>query len=251
MIDLVSKKSKNITELTPKLLVETNEFLKIDSAINNFNPSMLNGKEYTIAKNKIISEPVFYNDIIYTIDIKGNVSAFSNNTKTIIWSYNIGNKSDDHYVGGGILYHNEKLYVTHGSRFLVILDSKSGHEIIRKELPNIIRTKPVLIDSHNIVIQTVSNQILAVNIDKLDFIWQHEGMPETLLSSYHADPIVYNGHILANYSSGQIIALDCKGQVVWGIDTADSTQEIGLPNFETTAMLCKPIIHDRSLYIFS
>lgn len=247
--DLVSKKSKTITELTPKLLVETHEPLKIDSTVNIFNPQMLNGKGYTIAKNKIVSEPVFFNDIIYTIDIKGNVTAFSNNTKSIIWSYNIGNKSDDHYIGGGILYHNKKLYVTHGSRFLVVLDSASGHEITRKELPDIIRTKPVLIDDQNIVIQTVSNQILAINIDKLNFTWQHEGMPETLLSSYHVDPIVYNNHILANYSSGQIIALDSKGQVVWGVDTSDNQQEIGLPNFETASILCKPIVHDHHMYL--
>ncbi|XVN42055.1 MAG: PQQ-binding-like beta-propeller repeat protein [Candidatus Rickettsia vulgarisii] len=249
--DLVSKKSKTITELTPKLLAETNEPLKIDSAINSFSPQMLNGKEYTIAKNKIISEPVFYNDIIYTIDIKGNVTAFSNNTKSIVWSYNISNKSDDHYIGGGVLHHNEKLYVTHGSRFLVILDSRSGHEITRKELPDIIRTKPVLIDNNTIVIQTVSNQILAINIEKLDFIWQHEGMPETLLSSYHSDPIVYNNYILVNYSSGQIIALDRKGQIVWGTDTSDNQQEIGLPNFETSAMLCKPLVHDHHIYLAS
>ncbi len=246
---LGAKKIKNIVELTPKLSVESNEVIQIDSGIIIFNPEIFPNKEYAIARHKIIAEPVFNKNIIYTIDSKGNVSAFSEKTKSIIWSYNISINKDDNYIGGGILYHDDKLYVTYGSRYLVILDSNSGHEIIRKELPDIIRIGPVLINNHAILVQTVGNQLLAVNIDNLNFIWQHEGMIETLSSTYHASPIIHNDHVIVNYSSGQISALNANdGETLW-TDDLSTQQEIGLPNFEATSLLCKPVINNSDIYI--
>ncbi len=248
---LGAKKIKNIVELTPRLSVESNETIQIDSAvkINIFSPEQLQNKEYTVAKYKIISEPVFNKAVAYTIDTKGNISAFSMKDKSIMWSYNISTNKSDYYVGGGILCHNDKLYVTYGSRFLVVLDSRSGHEIIRKELPDITRVKPVLINNYTIVVQTVTNQILAINIDNLNFVWQHEGVVETLSSSYHVSPIVQNNHIIVNYNSGQILALEAaSGQVLWTNDLS-SHQEIGLPNFEAASILCKPIVNNSHIYI--
>ncbi|KAJ6644892.1 hypothetical protein Bhyg_00087, partial [Pseudolycoriella hygida] len=224
------QKTKNITELTTKLVVENNEIITVDSNIGTFTPKMFKAKEYGISKHKIIAEPIIYNDTIYAIDKKGNVNAFSITSKSIIWTYNISVNKNDHYVGGGILYHNGKLYITYGSRFLVVLDSISGHEIIRKELSDIVRISPVLIDNHNIV---------------------HEGIAEILLSSYHVAPIVRNGHIIVNYSSEQIAALNFKGEVVWVQDIPSNQSEIGLPNFETSSILCKPIIDNSYLYIAS
>ncbi len=246
---LGSQKAKNITELTSKLSVESNEVILVDSGINNFTPAMLNAKGHTIARHKVIANPVFHNNIIYTIDSRGNVSAFSTTSNSIIWSYNISTNKNDHYVGGGILYHNGKLYVTYGSRFLVILESNSGHEIIRKELPDILRVEPILVDNHNILLQTISNQILVINIDSLNFVWQHEGMFETLTSSYHVAPIVQNGRIIVNYNSGQIVALNFKGETLWSHDISINQQDMGLPNFETTSILCKPIVSQLNLYI--
>ncbi|WP_341764141.1 PQQ-binding-like beta-propeller repeat protein [Candidatus Tisiphia endosymbiont of Beris chalybata] len=246
---LGSHKIKNITELTPKLVLENDELIKVDPVINDFTPKMLQGKEYAIAKYKIIAEPVLAHDILYIIDKRGNVSAFSNKSKSTIWSYNISINKNDHYVGGGILHHNGKLYVTYGSRFLVILDSASGHEIIRKELPDIVRITPILIDEHNILVQTISNQILAINIENLNFVWQHEGMFETLSSSYYVAPIVQGGYIIVNYNSGEMVTLNRQGTVLWTQDISLGKQEIGLPNFETSSILCKPVVHNSSLYI--
>ncbi len=249
---LGDKKTKNIVTLTPQLSVESNEIIQIDYAVktNISSPEILKNKQYTISRHKIISEPIFNKAIVYTIDTKGNISAFSIKNKSIIWSYNISTSTDkcNYYVGGGILYHNDRLYVTYGSRFLVVLNSKSGHEIIRKELPDVIRTKPVLIGDHTVVVQTITNQILAINIDNLNFIWQHEGVIRTLSSSCHVSPIVQNNRVIVNYSSGQIVALETSsGQVLWTNDL--SHQEIGSPNFEIDSISCTPVVNNSHIYI--
>ena len=249
---LGAKKMKNIAELTPKLSVESNEAIQIDpSTITSiFTPEALNkNKEYSFTTSTIIAEPVFNNNIIYTISKNGKVSAFSRQDNTILWSCNVSVDKSDNYFGGGILYYKNKLYVTYGARSMVILDSQTGHEIVRKELLDISRTTPVLINDHTILVQTISNQALAVNIDSLNFVWQHEGTAEILSSSYHTSPIAHNGYVIVNYSSGQIFALNADdGQVLWVHDLSNE-QEISLPNFEAASTLCKPIINKADMYL--
>lgn len=246
-----AKKNKNIVELTPKMLLETDEAILLESSNKPlmFDPEMFKNKEFNIAKHKIIAKPVFSKGVVYTIDANGTVSAFSIKNKTVLWSHNVSSNQGNQYIGGGILCSDGKIYVTYGSRFLVVLNSDSGNEIIRKEMPDIVRTAPVLVNNQVIVVQTISNQVFAIDINNLNLVWQHEGFFETLSSSYHVAPIVESGKVIVNYNSGQIFALDAKnGQVLWG-DDLSSKQDIGIPNYDTASILCEPVINYPYLYL--
>jgi len=99
------------------------------------------------------------------VDSQGHVSAFSLKDNKITWTTDIAKGSlDRNFNAGGILYSDEKLFVTNGSRNLVILDAQTGDEIIRKEFPDILRTKPVMADDRILLVQTISNQLIAYDI---------------------------------------------------------------------------------------
>lgn len=250
---LGAKKNKDIVELTPKLSLESDEAILLGS--NNKSlilpPEMFKNKQSNMAKHQIIAKPVFSKGVLYTIDEKGIVSAFSIKNKVVLWSRNISSNQSNHYIGGGILCNNGKLYVTYGSRFIVVLNSDSGNEVIRKEMPDIIRTPPILVNDKMMVVQTVSNQVFAVDLNNLALIWQHEGFVETLSSSYHVAPIVENEKVIINYNSGQIVALDVNnGQLLWSNDLSDQ-KNIGIPNYETASILCDPVINYPYLYLAS
>ena len=248
---LGAKRNKDIVELTPKLLVESDEATLLGSSDKStvFDSRMFQNKEFNIAKHKIIAKPVFNKGVVYTIDDKGIVSAFSIKNKVVLWSRNISSNQSNQYIGGGILCAGGKLYVTYGSRFLVVLNSDSGHEIIRKEMSDIIRTSPILVNNKMIVVQTLSNQVFAIDLNTLNPIWKHEGFVETLSSSYHVPPIGEAGKVIINYNSGQIVALDAKnGQLLWHNDLSDQ-KNIGIPNYETASILCEPIINYPYLYL--
>lgn len=247
-----AKKNKNIVELTPKLLLESNEAILLESSGKPviFDPKMFKNQEFSIASKKIIAKPVFNKGVIYVVDANGTVSAFSTKNKKILWSRNISsNQSNNSYLGGGILCHDGKVYVTYGSRFLVILNSDSGNEIIRKELPDIIRTNPVLINNRMIAIQTVSNQVFAIDINNLNIVWQHESLAETLSSSYHVAPIVVGEKVIVNYNSGQIFSLNANnGEVLWN-NNLSNPLDIGIPNYDNASVLCEPIVNYPYLYL--
>lgn len=249
---LGSKRVKNIIELTPSLSASSTEAIIIDRSTAPALSMEGKGKHisYTIAKGKIISPPAFAKNVIYSVDNKGSVSAFSRENKTMLWTQNIAYKAKNYnYTAGGISYNNEKLYITNGSKFLIVLASNNGHEIMRKEFPDIIKAKPVMLSNNIVLIQTVNNQLFAYDLAKSAIIWQHEGLFETLSSSYHISPIVYNGQVIVSYTSGQIFSLNATtGKDIWLLNL--STQpEISLPSFESVTLSCQPIIEGQDMYI--
>lgn len=245
------KRVKNIVELTPKLSLQSNESINLghNANIYAFNPNMLKNKQYSFTKNRTVTEPVFVNNIIYALDVRSNISAFSIEKNKIIWSYNLSRNTKDNYIGGGILHYNGKLYVTYGSRSLVVLDAKTGYEIIRKKLPDIIRTKPVMLNDNAILVQTISNQTIALNSETLKNIWEHEGFTEVLSASYFVTPIIHHDSVIVTYNSGQILALNIKnGEVKWGFEFANFDR-VAIPNFEEVSILCTPAYDGKNLFI--
>ncbi|AGJ02144.1 outer membrane protein assembly factor BamB family protein [Rickettsia prowazekii] len=249
---LGSKSVKNIVDLTPKLVIQTNEPIYLDSntKIYPFNVNMLKNKQYSPAKSKMIAEPVFIGDMIYTLDIRANISAFSIEKIKIIWSYNLSKHKKDNYIGGGILHHNGKLYITYGARLLIVLDAKSGYEIIRKELPDIIRIKPIALNDHTILVQTISNQTIALDSETLKTLWDHESIAEILSTSYSMIPIVQHDNVIVTYNTGQVLALNIKnGEVKWNFEFTNLNDHTAIPNFDTSSILCTPVHDSMNLYI--
>lgn len=247
-----SKKVKNIIELTPKLSEQSKEAIITTATMKDLGDyNISKSAAYNITRNKIIAEPAFAKGVAYFIDNKAGVYAFSKKTKKMLWSHNISTKDQSNYIGGGITFNEGKLYITNGSRFLVILDAESGHELFRKEFPDIIRTKPAILSKDVVIVQTVSNQIIAYDMVKSSTLWQHDGLFETIASSTYINPIIYNGHLIACYSSGQLVVLEVKtGQEKWTMNLSEG-QDVALASFETTTLSWRPIIDGDNIYIFS
>ncbi len=243
-----STKVKNLVDLTPKLEVEA-ATPPLFSTGKNTPFKEKKPHSYTISKKAIIAEPVVAKGIMYSIDQQGYVSAFSLKEKKLLWSKNIaGNEVDRYFYSGGILFSDNKLYVTYGSRNLVVLDAESGNELIRKEFPDIIRTKPVMADDKLLLVQTISNQVIAYNTKSSKLMWMHEGGIEIISSRNHIHPVLYNGYALVSYSSGEVVYLNASnGSELWRYSLS-SSEELGLPNFEPSVIITKPIISGNFAY---
>ncbi len=239
---------KNLIDFTPKLEVESPKSnLFYSGIVNPLNNDKL--KSYKSSRREIIASPAIAKKVVYNIDVKGNVTAFSLEEKKILWTKNIvDRKTDNKFSAGGILFSDGKLYITYNTRSLVVLNAANGYEVIRKKFPDILRSKPVMVDDELIIVQTVSNQILAYNIKNSKIMWIHEGGSEIISAKNHAHPVVHNGNVLASYSSGEVIYLRAKdGANLW-VYNIDDNQEIGLPNFAPEVIVTKPIFVDNYVY---
>lgn len=243
-----STKIKNLIDLTPKLEVESNKAPRITEGKED--PySLEKQKNYNIAKSGIISEPAIAKKVVYTVDRKGYVSAFGIKEKKILWTTDIASSSSERkFHDGGILFSNGKLYVTNGSRYLVVLDADNGREIIRKEFPDIVRTKPVMATKDLLLVQTISNQLISYNVESSKFIWMHEGGLETISAKNQVHPIVQGNNALVSYSSGEVVYLDVhSGAEKWRY-VLSSVGDSALPSFEPSAIVTLPIVSENFAY---
>lgn len=241
---------KNLIDLTPKLEVQSKEKLKFNTSQIKKNPfSDQKSKSYSLAKNTIIAKPAFAKGVMYSTDSKGFVSAYSLKEKKILWQTDIAKGVlDRNFNDGGVLYSNGKLYVTNSSRYLVVLDAKSGDEIIRKEYPDIVRNKPVMATDRLLLAQTVSNQLIAYDIKTSKFVWLHEGELETISTRSHVHPVVYDGNVIVSYSSGEIVYLDAQsGKEKWRYNLT-KISDIGIPSFDPSVIVTVPVISGEYAY---
>ena len=245
-----SGRVKNLIDLTPKLEVESKEKLKFASSQIKKNPfSGQKTKSYSLAKNTIIAKPAFAKGVMYSTDAKGFVSAYSLKKKKILWQTDIAKGVlDRNFNDGGVLYSDGKLYITNSSRYLVVLDAKSGDEVIRKEYPDIVRNKPVMATDRLLLAQTVSNQLIAYDIKTSKFVWLHEGELETISTRNHVHPVVYDGNVIVSYSSGEIVYLDAQsGKEKWRYNLT-MISDIGIPSFDPSVIVTVPIISGEYAY---
>jgi outer membrane protein assembly factor BamB len=241
---------KNLVDLTLKLEIEQEEKLRFNSSQTT--QDLLNNtkyQSYNFSKNSTISEPTIAKNILYTTDMKGFVSAYSLKEKKILWTTDIARDAIDRsFYDGGVLFSDGKLYITNSSRYLVILDANSGDEILRKEFPDIIRNKPVMANDRLLLVQTVSNQLIAYDIKMSKFAWVHEGGAEIISTRNHVHPAVYNGHAIVSYSSGEIIYIDAEsGKVKWSYNLV-KIDDIGIPSFDPLVIVTDPLIVEEYAY---
>ncbi len=243
-----STRVKNLIDLTPKLEMESNEKIILSDAKKNpFSNEKI--KSYKIARHSSIAQPAIAKKVIYSVDSQGYVSAFSLKENKIIWTTDIAKGSlDRNFNSGGILYSDEKLFVTNGSRNLVILDAKTGDELIRKEFPDILRVKPVMADDRILLVQTISNQLLAYDTKSSNLVWMHEGGIETISTRNNVAPVINNNYALISYSSGEVVYIDIKlGKEKWIYNLA-TAGEAGLPSFDPALIVTTPIISGNYAY---
>lgn len=240
---------KNLIDLTPGLEVNdtrSNAFIK-----TNENPIRFTGlSSYTISKESIASKPTIAKQIIYNTDSKGYVTAFSLTDRKKLWTAPTEqNKYSTTLHGGGILFNNDKLYITNGTRDLIVLNAASGIEIMRKEFPDILRTKPVITQGHILILQTVSNLLIAYDLNTSTIIWTDEGSIETISLKNYVTPVIHDNHVLVSYTSGDLAYVDIKtGKEKWSYQITKNAYSIGLPSLETSVLSTDPITHGGFAY---
>lgn len=245
-------KTTNVVDLTQKIKVEKAENIKLTSSHQDIHlvPNR-NIESYNISKANIISVPAIAKSIVYSIDQKGYVTAFSLKEKTILWSNKLDSSNPDNYNIGGILYSNDKLYVTNGSRELNIISAATGEKILSKLFPDIIQTKPLMLDDKTVLVQTISNQLIAFDTEKLEVVWANEGEMGIVSSRSHFSPFIANGYVITSYTSGELFCANPKnGEVKWVHSLSDQRADLDLfGSLSPTVINTKPVIKDDYIYI--
>lgn len=166
---------------------------------------------------RLVSGPVVANGVVYTIDIRAEVSAIDASSGRAIWRVQLKDPEERSKVafGGGVSYFGGRLYVTTGYGFVAALDATNGSELWRHAFKIPIRGGPTIANGRVYTI-TQDNQLFALDADTGDQLWDYVGIVENAGILGAASPAVSGDTVVAAFSSGELLALRTQnGQVAW------------------------------------
>jgi len=196
---------------------------------------------------QLLAQPIVVGETIFTMDSRSVVSAFSTTNGNRIWQVDLEDDDEDEgFFGGGITSDNGKIFVSTGFAKVFALDATSGEVLWIHRAPSPMRGAPVASDEQVYVV-TLDNQMLVLNADTGERLWNHVGVQETAGLLGSASPAVSRNTVVVPYSSGEVLALLAEdGRMVWSenlsavrrIDPlADIAQIRGLPVIDRDMVL--------------
>ncbi len=188
---------------------------------------------------QLLAQPIVVDDVVYTMDSRSTVSAFSATNGSRLWRTDVEDDDEDGiYFGGGIAADGGRIFVSTGFARIFALDAKSGELLWIHKAPGPMRGAPVASDGRVFVI-TLDNQLLVLNAETGERLWNHVGVQETAGLLGTASPAVSRNTVVVPYSSGEVLALLAEdGRQVWSENLsairrldplADIAQIRGLP----------------------
>ena len=198
----------------------------------------------------LISQPVVFNNRIYTLDTKAQVSAFDLKTGKEIWRRSVKPKREgDDVVPGGVAYSNGLLYVTSGYNEFFALDPATGKTSWRAKLGSPSRAAPTILNNRAYVV-TVDNKIIAFDAVNGTQLWDFQALSEAAGIVGAASPAAAAEVVIPAFSSGEIMALRVEnGSTVWSDDLSPTTSIGGLTALPDIQGL--PVIDDNMVFAIS
>ncbi|MDJ0684774.1 MAG: PQQ-binding-like beta-propeller repeat protein [Alphaproteobacteria bacterium] len=166
--------------------------------------------------NRILNTPIVANGKVVTKDSEFIVRAFDAETGGLIWEFDPGvPEEDEDAFGGGVAYHDGRIFLSTGYAQLIAVDAKDGVELWRAALPGPMRAAPTAADMAVLAI-TIDNQTSAFNPVTGERLWVHSGFAETAGLLGGASPAIDGPLAIVPYSSGEVFGLRLgTGRPVW------------------------------------
>ena len=172
-------------------------------------------------RDMLISEPVVFENTIFTVDANAKVSAFRLENGDLLWEAKVlshkDKKSKSSLKASGLAANAGKLFVTTGNGEVVALNVKDGKEFWRYDAQTPIRIAPTA-SSGKVFVQTIDNKLIAINAANGQEVWNYEVMQEDTTLLGGASPAFDNNQdiLIAAFSSGELQAIKAStGSPLW------------------------------------
>lgn len=166
-------------------------------------------------------EPVFVDDMIYVIDIDGELNAIDLQKGKSLWSVDLDEK-----VSAGLGVDSSQLYYTSFQGELIAISRVDGKEVWREKLTSEAVASPVT-DANTVYVQTIDGKVSAYSSSNGLKKWRYDSVGPVLSIRGTAKPLVYRGNLVATFANGEMASVDTtSGFLRWKSD-------IGVPQGRT------------------
>ena len=161
--------------------------------------------------------PVTGGGRVYAVGTDGAISAFDKNTGAVVWrsSAQIADDLRPSAFGGGVSFDSGRLYATNGGGEVKALDAATGAEIWKAKPAGPLRGSPTIAFGQ-IFVMTQDNQIISLNAQNGELVWDESGSSAQSGVFGVAAPAAGQGTLIAGYSSGELSAYRYEnGRTLW------------------------------------
>ena len=200
-------------------------------------------------RNRITAEPVSAGGLIYTMDSRARVSAFSL-SGDLVWSRDLtppGTRNADAASGGGLAVGNGMLYVTSAFATVQALDLRTGETVWSRNFDALVTAAPTV--DGNRLFFTASDST-AWSLDALTgrTDWQVSGAPSPAQMVGGAAPKVAGNLVLFPTPAGELLAIRRDtGQQEWR--TVIAGTRIGVGYAALTDITGDPVVVGNTVYV--
>ncbi|MDY0008326.1 MAG: PQQ-binding-like beta-propeller repeat protein [Bdellovibrionales bacterium] len=168
-------------------------------------------------RTPLTAVPVIADDRVFTLDTAGHLSAFQLENGKRLWRQSVVPRGEGPAgaVGGGLAWHEGKLYVTAGYKHLMAVDPSTGGDIWRAVLPAPARSAPTIMDGR-VYLVTLDNRLMVYTAADGKLLWQYAGVSEATNLLGSASVAADETLVVLPLSSGELYGLRPEnGQIVW------------------------------------
>jgi len=152
---------------------------------------------------------------LYTVDIKGRVSALAQENGTELWRTNL-----DLEITGGAGFGDDLVLVGSRKGVVVALDAGQGRELWRAQVTSEVLAPPAA-SLGVVVVQSVDGQLTGLDSATGKRLWMLDRTEPPLSLRGTATPVILSDAVLTGFASGKIMAVHLKdGRLLWEIPVA-------------------------------
>jgi len=188
--------------------------------------------------------PIFYNNVIYTIDYLGNLSATNYLNGDTLWSKRLNIS-----VSAGLSRIDDMLLFATSEGRVMALDIKTGSTLWQSNVSSEVFAKPVAAAQY-VIVKSVDGRVAALDLKTGKDKWIYDGAVPALTLRGNSAPVVYENTVITGLDNGNLIGLSVDtGQLIWKLTVAapkGSTEIERMIDIDAT-----PVIDGENLYVVS
>jgi len=156
--------------------------------------------------------PYIYQDLVFTSDLKGKVSAYNIDNGKRLWKVKLKRK-----VTGAVGFGDNNVYLGTKKGIIIALDSATGKQRWQQKVSSEVLAPP-LSENGVVVVQSADGKITALASGDGKPLWSYHRREPTLSLRGTSTPILFQGIVVTGFAGGTIVAIRLSdGRVLWEI----------------------------------
>jgi len=154
--------------------------------------------------------PVIVDDVIYTLDVDGELYALNRASGERVWML-----ATEEKVSGGLGADHSRLFYATFQGEIVCLDRHNGHEIWRHPLTSEAISAPAS-NGRTVVVQTIDGKLFAFDAANGIKRWRYDSVGPILSLRGTPTPLINTDYTMTSFANGEMLAFDNQtGRPAW------------------------------------